>query len=614
MPVLDRFACAAGPGAGFVVPLFSQHPGANLLQIQKIDERGGVTGFDDIGGIDGSERPTDKRWTVEIGDPAVWAFSDAKGGLHVGGRDALNKLAPELLSPELINGWPASAADLIRLCELEHALPDQTRRTYAAMVELLGAGAAIWRDTDVILPLVRQHFGAGLAARSTARLFLSEIWTISVGEVCHIYCPDELLNVGATDLSKIAETASRWGIVSLELHPQRAIIPPQQPRSLSWPVIGHGGVGRWTVRKMFKAVGPVSRDHIRARIGGRALEASLAVPCAKLPGNSTPPNLQIVIHGSAPGDVDAGVRLFGGKRVDIVKHVVNVRPLGTDPERQQAVPARRIAEAENGPDFVWVIANHRPRRIATHYVGLARSQVASRFARAGISTLADLCQSSRGRSLVQQTAGTHELGLVGATRFLAGMSMGDLLLRVLYSMLSPEWTFTNCKHLVCLWPRPLLEGKTEYIRLGNYQYPVEMIGLKQPSARADIRCLAFGVSERRGGILPYADYLVSVMAAWDWSLRSDLGEEMLFEDQGGVILMLVADTPAKLDNILHRDRYSGPVVDIVVTNKRLTAAQSATADALDWPVIHHSDLPEWIQREFGEPGQLPLGGRIFPVE
>jgi hypothetical protein len=104
------------------------------------------------------------------------------------------------------------------------------------------------------------------------------------------------------------------------------------------------------------------------------------------------------------------------------------------------------------------------------------------------------------------------------------------------------------------------------------------------------------------------------MAAWDWNLRSELGQEMLFEEQGAVVSMLVADTRARMDEILERDRYAGPLVDVVLTNRRLTPSQAARAKATEWPVIHHSALPEWLQREFGEPGQQPTGGRAFPVE
>jgi len=206
------------------------------------------------------------------------------------------------------------------------------------------------------------------------------------------------------------------------------------------------------------------------------------------------------------------------------------------------------------------------------------------------------------------------LGLVGATRFLANMEIYDLLVRALYSMLSPEWTFARSSRIICLWPHPLPEGTSHQLRIGTHRYLVEMIGLEKSSARADIRCLAFNVSERPAGIMAYADYLASVMAAWGWDLRSELGQEMLFEDQGAVIAMLIAYTAGMVDEILERDRDVGSIIDIVVTICGPTRAQAARARNKGWPVIHHSALPEWLQREFGEPGQHPTGGRVFPVE
>ena len=89
---------------------------------------------------------------------------------------------------------------------------------------------------------------------------------------------------------------------------------------------------------------------------------------------------------------------------------------------------------------------------------------------------------------------------------------------------------------------------------------------------------------------------------------------MLFEEQGGVISMLVADTPARLDAILRRDRNVGPEVNIVITNRSLSTAQIRQAEAGGWPVIHHSDLPGWIQGKFGQAGEVPAWGRNFPLE
>lgn len=584
-----------------------------MRMVQRLDQSGRVAGFEDIAGDDdGYLKPVTLALTVEIGDPAVWAFVDAEGVIHVGVREELAEQASELLSDKLIKRWPASAADLIRLCDLEFALPEHTRRTYLSMVDLLGTGAAIWRDTDLILPLVRQRLDERLDGAIPRRQALSDVWTNSIGEVCHIHVPEILMGKEKPDLSSVARTASVWGIERFELHPQPADVTRKPAPKTSWRVAGHGGVGRWTVRRMWNAVGPVYDARLRSRMGGNALEGQLVVSGSF--NALAPPNAQIVIHGSSPANVAAGTQLLGHKSPGILQHVVNIRPLGIDPEKRQFVPARSIVETRGGPDYLWVIANHRSRRVSAYYDGLARSQSASRYARAVVTALADLCRSTYGRTILLETEGAHALGLVGATRFLANMDTPDLLLRALYSMLSPEWTFADSKRIVCLWPRPLPEGTVHQIRIGSHRYSVELIGLEQSSARADIRCLAFDVSERPAGVGSYADYVVSIMAAWDWNLRSDLGQEMLFEEQGAVVSMLVAETPGRLDEILGRDRDANPVVDVVLTNRRMTPSQAARAEAREWPVIHHSALPEWLQREFGEPGQQPTGGRVFPLE
>ena len=613
MPLLERFACPAGPAVGFVIPLFSRQPGANLFQIQLLDQFSRIEAFEDIAREPRLERQADRPLTAEIGDPAISAFLDAAGDIHVGTKQELRRLAPALLSSDLIESWPASAADLLRFCELEDVLAERIQETYAAMTRQIGAGAAIWRDTDLLLPLIRQQFGVRLDNR-TNRLMLSNIGTQSVGETCHVFCPAQLLSRGEPDLSGITKIASAWGITVFKLHPQQVAASQAAKRVRTWPITGDGGVGRWTVRRMWNAVGPLFNADVRVRTESHALEGRLTIQGAALPGSPAPPQLHIVIHGSAQKDVEAGRRLFGDKRPGVIRHVFNIRPLGVNPERRQAVPARVIVEDRHGPDYVWVIANHRPRQFAKHYDGLARSQAASRFARAGISALVDLCSSSRGRTLLQDTAGAHAMGLVGATRYLTELSMKSLLLRVLYSMLSPEWEFTENARLVCLWPHPLPAGSFEHVRLGKHQYSFEMIGLERSSARADIRCLAFGVSATPSNGESYADYVAAVMAAWGWNLRGGEGEAMLFEEQGGVISMLVADTPARLDAILRRDRNVGPEVNIVITNRSLSTAQIRQAEAGGWPVIHHSDLPGWIQGKFGQAGEVPAWGRNFPLE
>jgi len=612
--LLDKFVCPAGDAAGFVIPLFSRYPGANVRLIQRLDRLDRIVGFDDAEGDDRHLRPVELDFTVEIGDSAIWAFMDSESVVHVGTREHLALLAPSLLNDELIDRWPVSAADLIRLCQLESVFPKHTKRTYAAMVELLGAGAAIWRDTDLILPMIRQRLNERMDRR--ARHSLSNMWVKSVGGVCHVYCPDIAASIDAeglanSDFSSVSDTASAWGIKRLEFHWMSTGAAHLPAPAASWSIIGHGGVGRWTIRRMWNAVGPYPSPEIRSRMLG-ALEAQLKVLGAG--SGVRPPDAQIVVHGSAPANVAAGAQILATKTPGRLRHVVNIRPLGVDPEKRDFVAARSIVEARNGPDYVWAIANHRSRRIVSRYDGLARSQTASRYARACITALADLCRTYFGTILLQETEGAYKIGLVGATRFLADMDMTSLLVRALYSMLSPEWSFGNSNRIVCLWPRPLDDGMIQHIRIGRHQYRVEMVGLEQSSAGGDIRCLAFDVTERPAGIVPYADFIATVMAAWEWDLRSDLGEELLFEEQGGVILMLLADTPARLDRILERDRHAGPLVDVVVTNRRLTARQAERAEAKDWPVIHHAALPEWLQFEYGEPGQQPIGGRVFPKE
>jgi hypothetical protein len=596
MPLLERFVCPVGAAVGFVVPLFCRYPGANLFQIQLLDRFDRIKAFEDIVREPCQERRADQPVTAEIGDPAIWAFLDAAGGIHVGTKQELRRHAPALLSSELIERWPASAADLLRLCELEDTMLEQTRDIYAAMTKQIGVGASIWRDTDLLLPLIRQHFVARLNGRAK-QLMLSDIWTQSVGETCHVFCPAPLLSLGEPDLSGIGKIASAWGITVFKLHPQRTDAPQTEKRIRTWPVAGLGGVGRWTIRNMWGATGSFNNPNITKRIkiiGSIALEGQLTIPSAGLPGSPAPPQVHIIIHGSAQQDVEAGQHLFGDKQHEVIRHVINIRPIGNNPERRQAVPAQVIAEDRNGPDYVWVIANHRSRQFGPHYAGLARSNAASRFARAGISALADLCYSSRGRTLLQGTFGARAIGIVGATRYRTEMGTHDLLLSVLYSMLSPEWTFTDNTRLVCLWPHPLPQGSFEYVRLGRYQYSIEMIGLEQSGARADIRCLAFNVREMPSGVQAYAKYITLVLAVWGWDLHENDGEAMLFEKQGSVISMLVAETPARLDAILRRDRNVSPKVDIVVTNRSLSKAQDRLAEAGDWPVIHHCDLPSWI--------------------
>lgn len=613
--LLDKFACTAGASAGFVLPLFARQLGANVRSIQRLDRFGHIAGFDDIESDDRYLRPAEPGLASEIGDLGIWAFIDTKDSVHVGTREDLAALAPILLTDELIERWPVSAADLIRLCELESKYPKHTKRIYSAMVKILGAGAEIWRDTDLILPLIRQCLGGNPDRRF--RRSLAEIWVISIDDVCHIYCPETARDNRSTemagiDISSVSDIASAWGIKRLQVHWLPASAPRPLKTTTVWPVVGHGGVGRWTTRRMFNAAGPKLHPRVRSRMLGGALEAQLTVSADDV--GVQPPNAQIVIHGSASANVAAGAQILASRTHGTLRHVVNIRPLGVDPEKRVFVPARSIVEARDGPDYLWVIGNHRSRRVVTRHDGLARSQTASRYARACITALADLCRSPSGTEMLRETAGTHLIGLVGATRFLAEMDMESLLLRALYSMFSPEWNFTNCKRIVCLWPRPLDDGLVRHIRIGSHAYQVDMIGLERPSARGDIRCLAFDVTERRAGIVPYADYIATVMAAWEWDLRSDLGEELLFEEQGGVILMLIANTPTKLDEILDRDRHAGPLVDVVVTNRTLTSQQAARAEAKEWPVIHHAALPEWLQQEYGEPGRQPIGGQVFPKD
>jgi hypothetical protein len=607
MPVLEGFARFGPDAAGFVVPLFAQRPGANLLQMQRVDERGRVADFEDIAGPPSITRYAEAPVFLDIGEKALWGFADARGTIHLGDRSSLRALAPTILTASMIRRWPASAADLIQFCGLDSQMAEKARQAYAAMAALSPTGAAIWRDADLMLPVIRASLGSRRIKGARRQMLLDHVFACTRDGVCHVHVPDELFTEQIRGDITIRTLASAWGIDRVEFHPFRLSYNAKASEpSRSWPVIGLGGVGRYTVNRMWNAIGPMPSADVRSRLNGFAVEAQLRLPTAPLIVMPCP-DLRIIIHGSARRDVDTGSSLI--ERSGPIQHVFNIRPLGLSPERPDFIAPWRIVQDRGGPDFLWVIANHRQRRVIHRMVGMAMSQVASRFTRAGITALADLSQSARGRELLKETAGAHAMGLVGAARFLKGPAPEPLLTRALYSMLSPEWTFVGARRIVALWPRPVPEGSIVFITLGGHNYPVELIGVEHSSARADVRCLAFDVRERPADLAGYADFLVSILAGWDWQLRSDIGEEMIFEEQGLVISVYPAETRARLDALLDRPSSNGSFSEIIVVNRPPTPRQQKRIDATQWTVIHHADLPTWLRERFGEPAFSPIGGR-----
>jgi hypothetical protein len=593
---LDFFVDYTGSGVGFIVPVFSRYPGANLIFVQSVDNDNLIEAFQEIRADHRYRVSSQERLSREIGMPAIWAFAAPDGTVHCQPATGVHEVLRTLLSTRALENHPLALAELVQFCDAEESNADALRHAYERLADQSHETADIWRDTCILLPIARRELGARLKPRERREL-LPLISAQSDSARLSLFIPDEILGVAEHSTLRTGNVAKIFGINQVRIYPTILDSAPSRPPE-DILIRGFGGVGRWSI-----TTSPLKGD---IRVDG-STGLKYAVASVPLTGSSDL-QLDIAIHGSEPREVNKIRSLLTRlERPNALKHAINVRPLSYYQEQRRFLRPTDIAGERPELDYTWIIANHRQRRNTNVGVGLAMSNFAARFVRANVLALAALNSSSAGINRLALTRRARGLGLVGATRFFANLSPEALIRRALYTMINEDAALHTAEQIWCFWPYRDVPHETVDVRIGQHNYHTLLHRGLVDRRHKDVVCLAFGVIESRKSWEVYADFVTSLFGGWGWQLRHSGGGSLLFEDEGEAVRVWPVRTMARLAELVSRQAEYGDPYDVIVTNLSVPDNFREAANEARWQLVEHSRLVEWLKLHFPYPSEQPLG-------
>jgi hypothetical protein len=591
---LHRLAEVGGGGAGFLLPVFLEYRGANHELVQRIDNSNNVSDFDPFLFNGEMLKVGASSVSAEIGGPAIWAFRDTAGRIHTGTQSEVGKVGRKMLEASAFEEDPIAGAEMAAFIDDEVSFPGVLRSAYAELAELSPRGADVWRDTVVLLPRVKEDL-ASFVRRGRGARTLNEVIAISRARTTHIFASSAIFETVKT-LPRWRAAAKIFGIDSFEFHASRVALTAKSRELPSWIFFGIGGVARWVIKEP-PFHGDLTNFAELPDAGGAIVAAPISRQLALDVSRAVRLMIAVVMSDASRASVVDHIANGLGSN-GIVKHAINIRPIGFGTPRKSKLSPRDVANLLTGFDYVWIVANHRQRQ-GVNYRNLAVSHTASRFVRACALALISCLDDEIGRSLLKKTTGTRGFGLVGAVRFKNLSSQAEIIQRVLYTMLCEDAHLHTAKQIIILWPYAMpKEQRWQRVKLGLHQYDVEVVERSGKKSHYDVVGLAFDVRLSKRTDADFRDFCISLFSGYGWVPRHENDENVMLENEGeGIRIWPVQSTDALTLLIEHEAEFGGNS-DVIVTNRTLSAAFRDRAIDRGWEILHYSELDTWLGQSF----------------
>jgi hypothetical protein len=593
MAILHRLISVGGETAGFLLPVFRAFQGANEELIQNIDQHDHVVSLEPIQVAGGDLDGVKEDFEVYIGGHALWAFRDQRGEVHMGNAADVQAAGRQLLSSGSLDQCPMAAAEMAAFCKAEADHPDVLMLAFEALGRLSKHGAETWRDTVMLLPLIKQDLERQIGRSGRERVNIDSVFAITRDGTTHIYAPASTA-LRITQLPQWRAIAGIFGIHEFRIHPIKARSEKTAEKMPAWSLFGIGGVARFVIQR------PPFSGSLRdpnAPSGGAIVQG---------------PSVQQAFDGShgdrliiavVMSDVGHARSINGISRSSsssgALKHAINIRPIGFGTPRNDKPSPAIVREALSDFDCVWIVANHRQRQTGTYWNSLSATNVASRFVRAASVGLIGCLETLEGRDLLAEAGRRRGFGLFGAARYTASLHMRDMIRRVLYSMLCEDAYLHSASKIVIVWPYAIEDKRRrEQVALGAHRYDVEVIAHRRAAKHLDVVGFATNVQLSDRTERGFSDFCVSLVAGYGWNLRHDDGRSLLLENEGERMRIWPVTSTAAAQALLRRKGEYGRVGDLIVSNQTIPRAVHAQAEAQDWGLAHYSELGRWMRTEY----------------
>ncbi|MDI1262313.1 MAG: hypothetical protein PS018_03530 [bacterium] len=601
MPLLVGFVDPAQDAPGFLFPLFRRDPGSNVDLAQVVDHQDVVQGFTEIAAPGALLRQSRDRLSVEVGEPALWAFKDHRNEIHVAAAKDMAAVAAKLLSSANLFEWPLVRLELGSFRDGPRPNVELLQAAFKSVQDDSGElAAAVWRDTEVFTPAVRRdlnrHFQVAHAEQMVV-LYRDEL---------NIFIAPALVE----RLKKVHWEETWFVLKAFSLPKARIAVRPlgrayasQKRKAARWKIIGIGGVARHVLQdeffhgRVFNIRNAPAGPAIRA---GGTLSPSL--------DQAGPMSQFIAVCQSAEGQVEAMARKVEGHPPEVfIRHLVNVRPFsfGSPPPRK--TPVDQLPTLARGFDHAWIIAGHRQRRTGNFRNQFSVSNAASRHVKVLLKSLirrGDLVSRLTNEGLSQ----IPSLNLFGMLRPRAEWSEQEVLRYLLGTMLCEEALLHTSEHIIVLMPGEL-RSRMVQVRLGRHKYIVNLLADARSNRSADLMCWAVSASLPKDFDEAFKDFCISLLDGYRWDYRGEDGESLIFEDEGEVLNVWPAQTLSAVMGVVSKESQHGREWDVILTPQSIPAHVLGRARKMGWSLMHYSELPRWLRTHYRSSRFAEMEGR-----
>jgi hypothetical protein len=594
MPWLVSFVDPALDAPGFLLPLFRRDPGANIDLAQVVDQYDSVEGFLEITAPGGLLRHSNESLSIEVGDPALWAFKDHRGKIHVGAARDMATIASKLLMEKGLFAWPLVRLELGSFRDGQRPDAELMQAAFGSVRNDSGEIAAeVWRDTEIFAPAVRRdiqrHF------RDSRKRPGTEQMVVLYRDRLNVFIEAAAMQrLEKVDWLETRSVLNAFGLSRSEIRVRRlgGVASSPKKRAAVWNIIGIGGVARHVLQDAYFD-GRVYRSANGPADAGIQATGSLS----PLSDQASPASHFIAVCQSVAGQVEIMAREVESFPPEaFVRHLVNVRPFnfGSPPPRKTSV--NQLPTLARGFDHAWIIAGHRQRRTGRFRNQFSVTNAASRHVRTLLKSLirrADLAAQITREGLSK----IPSLNLFGMLRPRAEWSEQDTLRNLLHTMLCEEALLHTSERIIVLKPDELRPRMTE-VRLGRHRYVLQLVTDARTNRSTDLIGWAISADLPKDANEAFKDFCIGLLDGYRWDYRGPDGDALLFEDEGEAIRVWPAQSSATVLQLISRPAAYGRQGDIILTPQSTSADLLRRAAEMEWTLLHYSELPHWIRDHY----------------
>jgi hypothetical protein len=586
MPVLSGFLNATRVTTGFLVPLFSSQDRGNSLFIQTLSDTGIVSGFAEFEPYDLISY-SGERVVREVGDQGLWAFQFNEGRIAIGSAGELqSQLLPMLDEFEAMD-FPWLKVEISSLYSWSPTFPEVLRGAYYNLADYSKEAANIWRDSVVLLPIVKKELHK-IVENRRRQISMDGVRVVGTRQTLVVELPpsfSDLSDLAVHKMTKSITVANAFGLKKVVFRQMLAgpstrvsdIIPRIYGKV--YPLSGTGyhvaemSTNSWRPFRIVAPSGQRFRDDTK---------------------QVRPPLLTFAVLNSTSAQIDSAINIAKGAfDPRTAKIAIVMRPTGYGTPRKSTPDLDEVGNLHDHYDYVFIIANHLLQKPAGTAGTLDASIKAVRFGRSCINGLMQLVWSQTGPKSSKSVYGLlprDNFCLVGrgVKQKTEAVYLGAMR-RAFDSMLHERLPLSDVKALAIISnENPDDVRKFACDISGIDAARILSFRAGQPATHRGITMLAFGLEQQNVNARIFERFCLTLLTSFGWTIsaqRFAFFEASLGRQEMTFAFATDVDRAQKLFNDLVRADQS-PLA-VILTNFTPPRSMVTAFDRHDVTICHY---------------------------